>query len=262
MKGKVMDFDGKSFEDEEPVGKPPASKASKVIKRVFKIIFLSITAIVWIAIIASIIIRGNDRIVKTPILSDAARGIYSADTADFPVYEVHTREFMNGDATIQLITGVYAEKANELEIGLRVKNGSEVFKFCRIVDEDGNVYAETSRFRRTRNISLGSAFTVSYSYERISFGGLKFDLSRNIVNRDYTSTDISAEISKYNEDIEDVSAYLDASEAEEASNKHEYYLEIYNSETAEEPLFRCVIYDDDTLIQLIDYELPDEKYLS
>ncbi|MFA6730182.1 MAG: hypothetical protein WCR95_04225 [Eubacteriales bacterium] len=91
-----------------------------VVGRVFKIGFTAIVVLVWAAIISTIFLRSDDKILKTPILSERAREIYSSAKDDFEFYNVYPQIFMTKDGSVQLAETVYAAGAGELEIGVRI----------------------------------------------------------------------------------------------------------------------------------------------
>lgn len=237
-------------------------KLLKILKKAPKYIFFALIALVWIVIFAVIALRSNDDIVETPLLSEKARSQYTASPESFEVYEVHTADFMNSDGTIQLITTVYAEDAHELEVGLRIKGRIGETLYCRIRDEDGNIMKEVFRRRRERNFKISDSIKFEYVFERISFGDVYIDVSKNIINRDF-SVDISGELSRFESDIEDHSAYIDESggQADGEKSENALYFEIFESEESTKPIFTCLIYSDDTPLELIDYEIADDKYL-
>ncbi len=262
------------FEDEEqqafvknewqpksPFGKF-MKKFLKVLKKLPKYLFFTLIAVVWILIFAVMAMRSNDGIVKTPLLSDEARLLYTSAPEDFDVYEIHTADFMNSDGTIQLFKSVYAEDAHELEGGLRIKGQIGETLYCRIKDDKGNIKNEVFRRTRERNYKLSDSVKFEYVFERISFGDVYIDVSRNIINRD-NSVDISEELSRFESDVEDYSAYIDQSsgEIDGKEPKGVLYFEIYESPESAAPIFSCIIYDDDTPLELIDFRIADEKYL-
>ena len=113
-------FEKSEWQPKSPFGRF-MKKLLKILKKLPKYIFFVIVTLVWVVIFATIALRSNDGIVKTPILSDKARTGYSETPDRFDVYEIHTSEYMNNDGTIQLIKNVYADNAHELEVGLRIK---------------------------------------------------------------------------------------------------------------------------------------------
>lgn len=254
-------FTKNEWQPKSPFGKF-MKKFLKVLKKLPKYLFFALIAIVWIAIFAVIALRSNDSIVKTPILSDAARSLYTSSPEDFDVYEVHTANFMNSDGTIQLIKSVYAEDAHELEVGLRIKGRIGETLYCRIRDENGNIKSEVFRRTRERNYRLSDSIKFEYVFERISFGDVYIDVSKNIINRDF-SVDISEELSRFESDIGDYSSYIDESGSENDGKKSEntLYFEIFESEESTNPIFSCIIYNNDTPLEQIDYEIADDKYL-
>lgn len=262
------DFDEEQqvFEKNEWQPKSPfghfMKKLLKILKKLPKYVFFVIVALVWVVIFATIAMRSNDGIVKTPILSDKARAAYSETPDSFDVYEIHTSEFMNNDGTIQLIKNIYADNAHELEVGLRIKGYVGETLYYTLEDENGNTFDVVYRVKRERDIILTDSIKYQYVFERISFGNVYIDVSENIINRDY-SVDMSDEFSKFESDIEDYSAYIDQSKEEfgQSPVKNKLYFKVYASEKGETPLFSCVIYDDDTPLEQFGFCLPDDEYI-
>ena len=98
-------FEKSEWQPKSPFGRF-MKKLLKILKKLPKYIFFVIVTLVWVVIFATIALRSNDGIVKTPILSDKARTGYSETPDRFDVYEIHTSEYMNNDGTIQLIKNV------------------------------------------------------------------------------------------------------------------------------------------------------------
>lgn len=116
--GNIKGFD---FDDETPgINQSGKSGGASGVKKIFKIIFVSILVAVWAFILLTIYLRSDDDILETPILSDEARAVYNADKDNFIMYRIYTQEFMTGDGSLQLSTAVYAESAHEFEIGVRI----------------------------------------------------------------------------------------------------------------------------------------------
>lgn len=255
-------FEKSEWQPKSPFGRF-MKKLLKILKKLPKYIFFVIVTLVWVVIFATIALRSNDGIVKTPILSDKARTGYSETPDRFDVYEIHTSEYMNNDGTIQLIKNVYADNAHELEVGLRIKGHVGETLYCTLEDDNGNKFDVVYRVKRERDVTLTDSIRYQYVFERISFGNVYIDVSKNIINRDY-SVDISGEFSKFESDIEDYSAYIDHSkdEFEQSLVKNKLYFKVYASEKSETPLFSCVIYDDDTPLEQFAFRLPDDEYIS
>ncbi len=253
-------FTKNEWQPKSPFGKF-MKKLLKVLKKLPKYLFFAIVILVWVVVFVTIAMRSNDKLVKTAILSDSARETYLPHRNCFDVYEVHTKEYMNRDGSIQLINNVYAEAAHELEVGLRIKGHLGETLYCRIRDDNGKICNEVYRRTKERNIRLTDNIKYEYVFERISFGDVYIDLSENIINRPY-SEDLSAAFSQFESDIEDYSAYINQSEDDSSKEqaKNRMYLEIFASESSDTPIFSCIIYDDDTPVKLIDFELADDKY--
>ena len=134
--------------------------------------------------------------------------------------------------------------------------------YCTLEDDNGNKFDVVYRVKRERDVTLTDSIRYQYVFERISFGNVYIDVSKNIINRDY-SVDISGEFSKFESDIEDYSAYIDQSkdEFEQSLVKNKLYFKVYASEKSETPLFSCVIYDDDTPLEQFAFRLPDDEYI-
>ena len=255
-------FTKNEWQPKSPFGRF-AKKLLKILKKLPKYIFFTLVALVWIVIFATMALRSNDKLAKTAILSDSARELYASAPEDFEVYEIHTKEFMNRDGTIQLINSVYADSAHELEVGLRISGHLGERLYCRIRDDNGHIYGEKFRRTKERNIKLTDRIKYEYVFERISFGDVYIDLSANIINRT-ESIDISAEFSKFESEIDDYSGYIETSKDEptKEQEKNRLYFEIFASEDSDTPLFTCVIYDDGTPLELIDFKIADEKYIN
>ncbi len=237
-------------------------KLLKVLKKLPKILFILLMVLVWVFIFGTMILRKNDKIVETPILSDKAREIYTQNPDDFPVYIVHTKEFMNEDGDIQLIDSVYAEKANEFEVGLRIKGRVGETLYCRIRDAEGNIMGEVFRRTRERDIKITDSISFQYVFERISFSDVYIDVSKNIINRDW-HTDYSAEFSQFDEDLDDYSAYVDKDTSSLGENATgNLFFEVFETKESTTPIFSCIIYNSETPLEEIEYEVPSDSYLS
>ncbi|MEG2004239.1 MAG: hypothetical protein RR057_06525, partial [Clostridia bacterium] len=220
------------------------------------------TAFVFIITIASIIVRSDDKIIKTTILSNEAQSIFRLDENDFPLYNVYTKIYMNNDATIQLKNNVYAPKANELELGLRFsaklfEDGVNAEPYYVLVDSNGNEYPLVNRERRVKNIVLSDIIKFQYIFERISFGSLYFDTSLNIINRGTESVDISAEAESLDSALDNLSDYISQPSEDDEKAGTSYYLKIYASKESTKPLFVTTIYNNNTPISDTVYKLPE-----
>ncbi len=232
-------------------------KALKVLKKVPKIIFISLIILVWVVIFAILAARSNNDIVETPILSDSARQLYDRNPSEFTSYFIHTKEFMNKDGTIQLIDSVYAEDAHELEVGIRIKGYNGQTLYCHIRDEDGKIMKQVFRRTRERNWYLTDSIKFQYVFERISFSDVYIDVSKNIINR--VSADMYEDASLFESQLADYSAYVNNDSNVQATGK--LYFEIFESPESQTPLFSCVVYDSETPLEEFEYELPDQDYL-
>lgn len=279
-----MDFEGKHFPDEEDVNKPEPSKASKIIKRTFKWLFFGIVVFVWILTLASIILRSDNKLVDTPVLSAQARAEYTLNKDEFSLWRVFTQKYMDYSGTVQLKKNVYCATANELEIGVRVSakltdgNVNEKL-FYVLKDSKGNQYPVVNRTGNTKDIQLGGIVQFQYIFERISFGDIYLSLDDNIINREE-----SINISEIAQSLEnDLSSPFDVSGPEDnfdtlLSAGTSYTLEIYryvqykgNGESGFETdengnkverklIFSTVVYDNNTNIKEIEFEMPSSKY--
>ncbi len=287
------------MEDELFIGEDVENSAERkrgakfYIKKTFKYLFYAVLTVVWVSVLLVIFLRRDHALIKTPILSGSAREIYSSSPESFELYRVYPKEFMSEEGAFQLKNCVYAPKAGEYEIGLRIAwtqlryckdcgrlytpdqleqqkkydedddkrsctaLGHELVRAAsadralvfRVFDGKGTEYAVENSVSRTKNINLGF-FAIKYEYLRISFGGLYFDLDSNIINRESSVTPAADESPAEQDGV---------SETESGGTR--WFLGIYDAET-DDRLFVTCIYDNDTVIDLTKYEIPDEDYFS
>lgn len=290
----------KSLYDEDDIPEvPPASRPVKIIKRVFKIVFISLMAAVWIVILAIIILRSNHEILETPILSDGAREIYSSDKAGFVMYRVYSQDFMTTDGSLQLANGVYAESAHEFEIGVRI--AWTQLRYCKECDaiytpaqlEDQQKIDKQNK--KDNPDYQPAACTAIHHLERASVtgGSISYTLTDSLgnsyppVNRVSRTKELDFLIMSLKYEYERVAfsgLYFDienniinrvdmskpessgtesgesSEDGDEANAGVVYYLNIYDEKSGHF-LFSSYIYDNNTYIARKTYKYPDRDYL-
>ena len=277
-----MDYDGNELPEEIPAERPPQKKVTIIIKKIFKYTFITIVAAVWILILLSIFLRRDDKILKTPILSAEARSIYAENKDDFTVYEVHTKEHMNYDGSFQLVKNVYAEKANELEIGLRI-----AWTQLRYCEECGHIYttdqldeqksedkpdkgiivsceAKGHHIVRAPETDRGIVWALTDSdgnvYEEVNRESRVKNLNFGFFKIKYEYVRVS--FGKVYFDI--ANNIINTAGKEEVTDTGKgtlYYFRIYDKVTGD-TLFSTCLYDNQTYIEEIEYEKPDKDYIS
>ena len=276
-----LDFDGNELPEEIPAERPPQKKATVIIKKVFKYTFITIVTLVWVFILLSIFLRRDDAILKTPILSANARKIYTENKNDFPIYEVHTKEHMNYDGSFQLETNVYAEKAGELEIGLRI-----AWTQLRYCEECGRLYTteqlDSQKAEDKKNGVPTSCEAKGHHIVRAPESDRKVvwaltDSDGNVyeeLNRESRMKNLNFGFFKIRYEYVRIcfgKVYINVSENiintagnEEVTDTGKgtlYYFRIYDEVTGD-TLFSTCLYDNQTYIEEFKYELPDKDYIS
>ena len=218
----------------------PAKKAKLFFKAVFYFIIILIYGLLMLRFFVSCDVKLLNRI----IFSDKARAIYNASPDDFRVYNVYTPVTFNFDRTLLLKTVAYTPDGEELEIGIRFKktiaSGSTAPSLeYKLVDSNGNEYEVVSRVSDER---------YDYGFERISFGGVKLDLDRNITKR--VAEGESVDYNKHNSyDESDYEAVVEQQNEDPDNVKYKLY--VYYKDTR---LRTFLIYDDDVPISKADYK--------
>jgi len=283
------------LDNEEYEAKTPGKRGAwHYVKKAFKYLFYALMTAAWAAVIFVIVIRGDDAIVKTPVLSARARALYEESPGDFEFYRVYPTVFMSEEGAFQLKNCVYSATAGEYEAGLRVAwtqlryceqcgrlytpdqleqqkkydeeddphscaalghtllRAPETDRTIRyeVFDSGGKVYETANTESRVKNINLGF-FAIKYEYLRLDFGGLYLDLAQNIINRESSAASYDTG--------EAVSAGDGVSEAGDAGTR--VFLAIYDAVT-DDRLFVTCIYDNNTYIEELGYELPDRDYIT
>lgn len=276
-----MDYDGNELPEEIPAERPPQNKVTKIIKKVLKYTFIAIVTAVWVFILLSIFLRRDDAILETPILSESARTIFGEDKKGFTTYEVHTKEHMNYDGTFQLAENVYAEKANELEVGLRI-----AWTQLRYCEECGRLYtteqldsqkaddkpdkgilasceAKGHHVVRAPEADRGIVWTLTDSdgnvYEKVNEKGKTKNLNFGFFKIRYEYIRIC--FGKVYLDIENNIINTVDKEVTDKGKGTLYYFRIYDEVTGD-TLFSTCLYDNQTYIEEFEYELPDKDYIS
>ncbi len=168
-----MDYKGNYFPDDEEMQEStvmPPSKASKVIKKVFKIALYSVAAFVYVILFWRIFSGCDPEMYTTAYFSDK-----TASAGKVTIYQVQPNEYMSYSGRVQLDGNAYAAETNELEFGVKVNlKGTEHGDQNRLVyvlrDSHGTEY-EISAFR--------AELKDSYYYARVCFGGVELDLDAN-----------------------------------------------------------------------------------
>ncbi|MDL2287667.1 hypothetical protein LJB90_03830, partial [Eubacteriales bacterium OttesenSCG-928-G02] len=215
--------------------------------KVAKYIFFAMIIFTWLAFFMVFFFRKDDKILKTVILSDETRQVYTAAPDEFELYQFFPNEFMSQNGDIQLFVNVYTPNTEEIEIGVRLSASAlddDAYKQLHFVitDNKGNSFTPVKRVSRNKNINISENINFIYSYERISFSGIYLDLDKNIIYRDKD--------------------YQTTSEIEEDIKNREISLLVYKNETDKDPYFSIILYNDNMYIKDYYYEIPDSKYLN
>ncbi len=275
-------------ENGEITAQQGSSKTGRVIKKVLKIVFFSVIAVIWGLILLTIFLRGDDDILETPILSDEARAIYSADKDNFIVYRVHPAVFMTGDGSLQLSSAVYAESAHEFEIGTRI-----AWTQLRYCEECETVYTpeqlekqlkEDSENARDNEFYEPEACLTIHTVKRASLDNRRLyytltDSDGNVypqAHRAHRVKNLNLLVFAIKYEYERVSfsgLYFDIENniinrgGEETESEEEkptgvsYYLNIYDRQGGN-LLFSTCIYDLDTYISRTSFKYPDGDYIA
>lgn len=296
---KSQYHDTTGFDYDDLPEKPPSSKPVRIIKRVFKIFFISLLVAMWGVIFTVIILRSNHDILDTPILSDNARQIYKADKDNFIIYRVYPSEFMTADGSLQLDMAVYAEKAGEFEIGVRI-----AWTQLRYCEECDAIYTPVQLERQIKDDKIKADLDENYSptacqtihhLKRASEtgGSIRYTITDSEGNTYAQSNRVSRTKSlnfgiiniKYEyERVAFTGLYFDlenniinrmlnsrpenstSSSRDELSDDDDvdmgvsYYLNIYDEHSGH-LLFSSCIYDNNTYIAETKYKEPDKDYL-
>ena len=226
-----MDYRGDYFADDENEG---LSKKAIKRKKIRRIIFYGLVFIIYLIVFIRFARSCDADLINNVYLSSEARQAYRSG-AELTVYRVNTKEFMNYDGTLQLKNVVYAESANEMEIGVkyREKDGTPENEFTlsySLDDNLGNRYEICGRVSKKKN---------GYVYERISFKRVKIDLEYNYLNR-------SSEDAAYDGYSEETSErnrifYLTVSDA--FAGTSEEPIKVYDNSTTYEKIKKVTLCD-------------------
>ena len=276
-----MDYDGNELPEEIPAERPPQNKVTTVIKKILKYTFITIVTAVWVFILLSIFLRRDDAILETPILSDKARSIFSENKDDFPVYVVHTKENINYDGSFQLKSSVYAEKANELELGLRI-----AWTQLRYCEECGRLYTTEQLDNQKADDKPDKGILMSCEakghhvvrapesdrgivWSLTDSDGNKYDA----VNEESRTKNLNFGFFKikyeyiricYDKVYFDIANNIINTAGKEVTDTGKgtlYYFRIYDKVTGD-TLFSTCLYDNETYIEETEYKLPDKDYIS
>ena len=254
-----MDYEGKFFPDEEHPVFPP-SKTAKKIKKIGKYTLYGISALVYILFMWRIFSSSDTALMEQMIFTPETRSVAAEKGKNFEVVQIYPPIFMSENGNIELKNAYYAPETGEAEFGVRYPdkvtgNSGEVYFHYVLKDTRGNEYPVVNRVRESRN---------NYIFERVTFGGLEFDFTDNIVNR---PVDFSADYSALmNEGFYQTSSGDpdDEETIKSALLKGPVYtVYIYSSDgELKNTVFSTEFYSNDVYISDKKYEAPNEKYTS
>lgn len=238
-----MDYrDDSLFEEEiglEEHRMTPAKRA----KLFFKVFFYFLVILTYGLLMMRFFVSCDVPLLNKITFSENTKQIYNKSPNDFRVFNVYTPVTFNLNRTLLIKSVAYTPNGEELEFGVRFKKtiagGSTAPTLeYKLVDSDGNEYEVVSRISEER---------YDYGYERISFGGVKLNLERNITKRvaDGESVD-NRKHSNYDE-----SDYEAKVENNDDPENVKYKLYVYYKETR---LRAFLIYDDDVPISKEKYK--------
>ena len=274
--------------------KPGKRGAWHYVKKAFKYLFYALMTAAWAAVIFVIVIRGDDAIVKTPVLSARARELYESAQGEFEFYRVYPAVFMSEEGAFQLKNCVYAASAGEYEVGLRV--AWTQLRYCeqcgrlytpdqleqqKKYDEEDDPHSCTA-LKHTLVRAPETGRTIRYEvfdgsgkiYEpanaasrvkniNLGFFAIKYEYLRLAFGGLYLDLEqhiINRESSAAPHGTEtELSSGDGVSDAGEAGTR--VYLAIYDAET-DDRLFVTCVYDNNTYIEELEYVLPDSDYMS
>lgn len=282
-------------------GFDPQAKVKKtkggLVKKAFKILFVAVVAAIWALVLLSIMLRRDDAILETPILSENARKLYLSGKEDFPLYRVYPPEFMTADGALQLSTPVYAPKAGEFEIGVRIAWSQ--LRYCEECDAlytpaqlEKQLQEDKKRKKEDPNYKPKACLT-EHTLSRASLGDFKLYYTlTDTEGNTYAPVFRQSREKKVNllllgikyeyERISFAGLYFDlenniinrdpalsqssagdnpeeGDDAEEEAALLAYYFRIYDKQGGH-LLFSAKIYDDNTYVKKTAYSYPDEKY--
>lgn len=279
-----------AFADNEITKEAPTAKWRTVTKKILKIFVIVLVSVVWICIIGVIILRSDDDLVETPILSEKGRDVYLTDRNNFEFYTVHTADFMNDDGSVQLKNNVYAADAHELEVGVRVawtqlrfcKECNRIYTQMQLIKQDdddkendtllscNNLHHTIVRASETdRQLAYEltdtdgkayecTSFVNSYKGINLGFFAIKYEFVRITFGDVYLKTeDNIINIDPLEEKDKALSQAKGENEEDESRNSGtRFFLKLYDKQTGD-LLFSSCIYDNNTFIQQKEYEFPD-----
>lgn len=291
-RGKLMEDELLSGENDD-IAADRKRGAKFYIKKTLKYIFYALIAVVWISVLLVIILRRDNPLVNTPVLSGSARAAFEADPEGFEFYRVYPKEFMSEEGAFQLKECVYAPVPGEYEIGLRI--AWTQLRYCK---ECGRLYTPDQLEQQKKYdeeddkrscVALGHELVRASGTDRavkfrvfdskgneyenvncvtrtkdVNFGiiAIKYEYLRISYGGLYFELGdniINRESSVSRAGSDETVTQGGASETESSGTR--YFLEIYDAET-DDRLFVTCIYDNDTAIDDEEYEIPDKDYLS
>jgi hypothetical protein len=193
-----MDYKGYNDIDEEELdpNNPWDTASVKRVKRIFKILFYSISFIIYAALFFVIFTSCDPGMFDKMFFTEKTRSMAQQSPDTFKVYKVQTKDFMNYDGSVELANIYYAKDSEELEVGVKfnlkkLTNGKiEDALIFILKDSNGNYYTTVNEVYDSNR---------KYGYARVTFSSVKLDLQQNVYFKYTESYDYSSVI-KANED--------------------------------------------------------------
>ena len=237
-----MDYKDDSLIEEEIGLDAYRLTPSKKAKLFFKAVFYFIVIIIYGLLMMRFFVSCDVPLLNKITFSENTKRLYNESPENFRVFTVYTPVTFNLNRTLLIKNIAYTPDGEELEIGIRFKktiaggSTAPTFKY-QLIDSNGNEYEVVSRISDER---------YDYGFERISFGGVKIDIDRNITKR--ITKGESVDYNKHN-----------------SYNESDYETVVENNEDPENVKYKLYVYYEDTRIRsflIYDDDVPiaKEKY--